>query len=81
MNQVTRIDELTGQHIGLRVRLRSPGGGYIEGTLAKLHHRVKSPFGTEIESLVELDEFVVPTGLSRISLRVERADSATVIDE
>lgn len=81
MNQITRIDELTGQHIGRRVRLQNPMGGYIEGTLAKVYNRVTTPFGSQVETFVELDEFVTKIRQERVQFWVNGVDIAKVIDE
>ena len=82
MTQITRISELSGQHVGLTVRLQNPEGGYIEGTLARISATITSPYGSAVRYEVELDEF--RTGWdseTRIKFWVNGVDGAKVIDE
>jgi hypothetical protein len=81
MTELQRINELAGVHIGLRVRLQSIEGGFIEGTLAKVTHKVNEPYGTSFLTYVELDEFLSPSRDNRIPFWINGVDSAMVIDE
>lgn len=82
MTQITRISELSGQHVGLRVRLQNPEGGYIEGTLARIAATITSPYGTAVEYEVELDEFKTAfDSKDRIKFWMVGVDGAKVIDE
>lgn len=57
MNQITRISELSGEHVGQNVRLQNPEGGYIEGTLARISATISAPYGSSVVYEVEFDEF------------------------
>lgn len=82
MTEITMIKELSGQHVGLRVRLQNPEGGYIEGTLARISATITSPYGTHVEYEVELDEFKMTfDSKDRIKFWMVGIDGAKVIDE
>lgn len=82
MNQLTRISEISGQHVGLRVRLQNPEGGFIEGTLASITGTISAPYGSSVVYEVELEEFKTRWDAQpRIKFWVNGVDSAKVIDE
>lgn len=81
MTELQRINELAGVHIGKRVRLQNISGGFIEGTLASVTHRISAPYGASYYTSVELDEFTTPASQERIPFRMNGIDSAKVIDE
>ena len=56
------VADLNHSHIGKRVRVQTMDGGYIEGTLAKVTHKVKESYGTYIDTWLEFEEFTVRTG-------------------
>jgi len=56
------VADLSHDHIGKRVRVEGFDGGYIEGTLARLTHSTKEPYGQFIETWVAFEEFTVKSG-------------------
>jgi len=80
--EIHSIKELAGIHIGKRVRLQNPEGGFIEGTLAKLTAEINAPYGSTTLYEVELDEFKTAwDSKTRIKFWVNGVDSAKEIDE
>ena len=80
--EINSIKELAGMHIGKRVRLQNPEGGFIEGTLAKLTAEINAPYGSTTLYEVELDEFKTAwDSKTRIKFWVNGVDSAKEIDE
>ena len=81
-DKVEAIRDLAGKHIGLRVRLQNPEGGFIEGTLGKLTAAVTAPYGSSVRYEVEIEEFKTAWGSdTRIKFWVNGVDSASLIDE
>lgn len=82
MTELQRIKELSGAHIGKRVRLQNPEGGFIEGTLGKLTAQINAPYGSTTLYEVELDEFKTGWGSdTRIKFWMNGVDSAELVDE
>jgi hypothetical protein len=60
------VAELNQTHIGKRLRVQSFDGGFIEGTLAKVKHELKEPYGKFIETWLAFEEFTVKQGRDMI---------------
>jgi hypothetical protein len=50
------VGEISGRHLGRRLRVESADGAYIEGTLASVSHVTLSPWGTSIRTLLTFEE-------------------------
>jgi hypothetical protein len=55
--EVKSVADLRHVHIGKRLRVQSLDGGYIEGTLAGIRHRVMKPYGPQAFTWLAFEEF------------------------
>jgi hypothetical protein len=56
------VADLNHSHIGQQVRVQCFDGGYVEGTLARIDHKVKEPYSKFIETWLAFEEFTLKVG-------------------